>query len=179
MLTTQGYYTGCQRIWIPKLSVNVPTQQKQQTLCTKEHPEHTGINNQAGKIASTYVEIKGEGPLSIEAAIGYPNTISKQPIANNPTGSQEACRNAKGKEKIEEFGSPQTIEPKNLHKVLPITPILQINDATVPTIATTLSQVPLHKTDASLRNWATLSFRLQTIKLPWAVAARIKSVISS
>ena len=101
-------------------------------------------------------------------------SVTQTQSTNNPTGLQEASKNAKGKEKIEEFGIPHTIVPTSLQKVLPIMPKLQINEATVPVPSTPLKQIPRHQTDASLRSWATLSFQLQANKTPWLVSAGIK-----
>ena len=64
--------------------------------------------------------------------------------------------------------------PTSLQNVLPLTPKLQINAATVPVPSTPLKQIPRHQTDATLRSWETLSFQLQANKTPWFVSARIK-----
>ena len=44
LLKSQGYYHGCQQIWIPKQRAIIPTQKLPQSSSTKDKRTHTGIN---------------------------------------------------------------------------------------------------------------------------------------
>lgn len=159
LLKVQGYYKGTHQIWIPKLPVIGPPRQIQPTLYpivqAKPHEVKTQIDKDA---LQSQVKQMVPTPLHI----------------NKASNLHIASKHAKGKEKIKEFSIPYTILPTSIPTILPPKLNVPFTAATVAVPLSPFRKQQKHQTDVTLRSWETLSFQIQSAKLPWVVSAGIK-----